>query len=107
MPNRRIRELLAEVKRGLEPLYGDRLEGVYLFGSHARGEADAGSDVDVLIVLDEIHHYYGELERTGELISSLSLHRDVSISRVFMSKSHWHGGEGPFLLNVRKDAIAA
>ncbi len=29
----KIRELLTRLRRGLEDLYGDRLEGVYLFGS--------------------------------------------------------------------------
>jgi predicted nucleotidyltransferase len=30
--------LLGELKSGLAELYGDRLCGVYLFGSYARGE---------------------------------------------------------------------
>ncbi len=62
-----LRKLLNEVKQGLKRLYGDRLRGVYLFGSYARGEADAESDVDVLILLDEVTHYFGETERTSEL----------------------------------------
>ncbi len=52
-----LRKLLDELKLGLERLYGGCLCGVYLFGSYARGEEDAGSDVDVLIVLDEVNHY--------------------------------------------------
>ncbi|MFP4248886.1 MAG: nucleotidyltransferase domain-containing protein, partial [Armatimonadota bacterium] len=46
-------EALRELKRELEALYGDRLRGVYLFGSHARGEAGPDSDVDVAVVLDD------------------------------------------------------
>ncbi|MCP3959740.1 MAG: nucleotidyltransferase domain-containing protein [bacterium] len=103
----RIQKLLAEVKSGLERLYGDRLRGLFLFGSHARGEAEAGSDLDVLIILDEVEHYYGELERTGELTASLSLRYDLTVSRVFMSEADWRRGDGPFLQNVREDAIAA
>lgn len=102
-----LRKLLDEVKLGLERLYGGRLRGVYLFGSYARGEADAESDVDVLIVLDEVSHYFSETERTSKLISSLSLAYDVSISCVFMSTASWSRGESPFLLTVRDDAIAA
>ena len=102
-----LRELLAELRRGLEELYGERLKGVYLYGSRARGEAEADSDVDVLIVLDEVYHYCGELDRTAELVSDLSLRYDVSISRVVQSASQWQEGEGPFLVTVREDAIAA
>lgn len=43
----RIGSLLGELKSGLRDLYGDRLHGVYLYGSHARGEASRESDVDV------------------------------------------------------------
>jgi predicted nucleotidyltransferase len=107
MLDRWLRELLDEMEEGLDHLYGERLQGVYLFGSRARGEAQPDSDVDILIVLDEVRHYYGELERTAALVSDLSLHYDVSISRVFLPASEWRQGEGPFLITVREDAVAA
>lgn len=102
-----LRRLLTEVKTGLQDLYGHRLRGLYLFGSHARGEATPDSDVDLLIVLDVVESYYRELELTAELISDLSLRHDVSLSRVLMSEEQWRRGEGPFLLTVREDAVAA
>ena len=43
----RIKPLLSELKVGLQRIYHDRLHGVYLYGSYARGEADSDSDVDV------------------------------------------------------------
>jgi len=102
-----LTELLKDLKRALEELYGSRLCGLYLYGSRARGEAGQESDVDVLIVLDEVSHYGGELERTAEIVSTASLRYDVSISRVFLPQAEWQTGEGPFLLTVREDAIAA
>ena len=57
--------LLAEFKRELNRIYDDRLKGVFLYGSRARGEADLESDVDVLIVLDDWDHYAGEIARTS------------------------------------------
>lgn len=99
-------ELLGELKHGLVELYGDRLEGLYLFGSRARGEQAPDSDVDVLIVLDEIGHY-GELDRMSELVSSLSLRYDLSISGVLLPAAEWRDGESPFVLTAREDAIAA
>ncbi len=102
-----LTELMSELRTGLEQTYGERLEGVYLFGSRARGEGDPDSDVDVLVVLNEVSHYYGELERTAELASTLSLRYDVSISRVFLPLAEWREGEGPFVLTAREDAVAA
>lgn len=102
-----IKELLVRLRRGLEHLYGDRLAGVYLFGSFARGEATPESDVDILVVLDEVTDYGQEIERTGHLVSELSLAYDVSISRLFVSSSAWRHRDSPFLSNVREQARAA
>jgi predicted nucleotidyltransferase len=103
----RIRELLSTAKAGLEHLYRERLENVYVFGSHARGEANSESDVDLLIVVDEVPDYGEEIRRTSELVSSLALQYDISISRVFVSRAHWERAASPFLINVRQDAVAA
>jgi type I restriction enzyme S subunit len=97
--------LLAEFKRELERIYGDRLKGVFLYGSRARGETDPESDVDVLIVLDDWDHYVGEIDRTSVAASKLSLAYDMSISQVFVRERDWVRGDTPFLWNVREDAI--
>ena len=102
---RSVQPLLPELKAGLAAIYGDRLSGVYLFGSYARGEEDRESDVDVLVLLDEIRHYAEEVDRTGALGSRLSLKYGVSISQVFMRESDWRRGETPFLANVREEAV--
>jgi predicted nucleotidyltransferase len=102
-----IHSLLAELKAGLQRLYGTRLKGVYLYGSYARGEPDAESDVDVLVVLDHVDHYCAEIDRSGYLASELSLKYGVSISKVFVNESAWLSSDTAFLANVRDDAVAA
>ena len=102
-----VRAALGELKAGLESIYGERLQGVYLYGSYARGDADDESDVDVLVVLDHCDHYAIEVDQTSALVSELSLKYDRSISRVFVSERDWSGRESPFLLNVREEATLA
>lgn len=102
-----LHQLLTELRAGLAAIYGNRLRGVYLFGSYARNEADAESDVDVLVVLDRIEQYGREVSVTGPLISGLSLQCGVSISRVFVSYQDWADRHTPFLANVREEAIPA
>jgi predicted nucleotidyltransferase len=102
-----IRELLFELKSGLRSVYGDRLKGVYIFGSYARGEADRESDLDILVVLQAFDRYAQEVDRTGALAADLSLTYGVSVSLVFMREPEWLRGDTPFLLNVREEAIPA
>jgi predicted nucleotidyltransferase len=41
-------------RRLLEGRFGDRLAAVRLFGSQARGDSDANSDIDVLVVIRDL-----------------------------------------------------
>lgn len=105
--NDTIREVLAELKTRLSALYGERLKGVYLFGSYARNEADEESDVNLLIVLDEVENYPREIARTSELISELSLRCGISMSRFFSSEEQWREDTTLFFVNLREEAISA
>jgi len=106
-PGDRLRTLLRELKAGLALIYGDRLKGVYVYGSYARGEGGAESDLDIVVVLDDVDHYAAEVDRTGELISRLSLGFGVAISRVFVSERDWASGTSAFLANAREEAVPA
>lgn len=105
--NENIQRVLQELKEHLGHLYGERLKGVYLFGSYARGEADEESEIDVLIVLDRVENYSREIDRTSELIARLSLECDRSISCVYLPEDRWKHEETMFLINVRKEAVPA
>ena len=101
------KQLLVDLRRGLEKLYGSRLRELWLFGSYARGEQDEDSDVDVLVVLPEIVHYGTEVERTSALASDLCLAHGPSVSLVFVPEHEWVQLDSPFLRSVRTEAVAA
>lgn len=102
-----IRRLMNELKEGLTQIYRNQLKAVYLYGSYARGDARSDSDVDIMIVLNDYKSYGKEIDRTGELISALSLEYSVSISRVIMKESQWEVSDTPLLRNIRMDGIPA
>ena len=102
-----VRPALAELRHGLEQLYGERLRGLYLFGSRARGDAQPDSDVDVLVVLDRVESLYRELDRTGYVSAPLCLRYGLVISRKFVAEEDWLHRDTLFLRRVREEAIAA
>ena len=103
--NKGISNLLTELKSGLSMTYGERLKGVCLYGSYARGEEDKESDLDILVVLGDFEGYVQEIDRTGQLVSDLSLKHGIRVSRVFLREREWLHGDTPFLANVRDEAI--
>jgi predicted nucleotidyltransferase len=100
-----IQSILLELQRRLTELYGDRLVHLVLFGSQARGEAESGSDIDVLVVLQGPVDAGREIARTGEIVAELSLNHDVAVACVFMEEERYLFRQGPFLRNVRREGI--
>jgi len=49
----RISKILQETNRKLKQHYGGRLVRLTLYGSYARSEAEPGSDIDILVILND------------------------------------------------------
>lgn len=101
-----VEAILAELRSRLERIYGDRLRGMYLYGSYARGEPERGSDLDVLIVLDEMESGWEEIQRTSYDTAEISLDHELTISTIFMPERRWLKGDTTFLRNVREEGWA-
>lgn len=100
-----IRVILEELKKQLSELYGNHLTHLILYGSYARGEEKDGSDLDVLMVLDEYKTPYSEIRKTGEICSSLSLKYNLSIALIPMRKNDWSQRNSLFLWNIRHEGV--
>ena len=57
---KRLRRILKEYRTRLEETLGENLDSIVLYGSQARGDAEEGSDIDVLCVMKKSFDY-GEL----------------------------------------------
>jgi DNA-binding transcriptional ArsR family regulator len=96
----------ARVAAAIRPLYAGRLRGVYLFGARSAAPAPEDSDVELMIVLDEVPAYGEELERTSSITASLSLELGLVVSRVFIAETDWIGRLDGQLPLLRGEAVA-
>lgn len=71
-------ELIQRAGEALAEAAGARAR-VILFGSHARGEERADSDVDLLVIEQTVEDRFAETVRLGELVGSLGIPADVVV----------------------------
>jgi len=101
------RELLNKIKNRLAQTHGDRLRGVVLYGSEARGEAGQDSDVDVLVLLKEPIDYGCDLETNLDALYPLSLELGRRISAKPVSARQYESVDCPLYRNAHKEGTAA
>ena len=100
-----VRAALEEAKARLEALYGERLDRVVLYGSHARGDARPDSDVDLLVVLRGSYEPYAEIRQTGAIRLDLSLRHGVDVAMQPYSTVEVADLDNPFMHRVSGDAV--
>lgn len=101
-----LRPALREAYARLSALYGGRLRRVILYGSHARGDAHADSDVDLLVVLrGEMPNAYQEIKRVVRIELALFERYGLDVSISPYSESAWNDLQRPFIQNVRAEGL--
>ena len=99
--------LLRRLDADLAALYGERYGGLVLYGSYARGEADEGSDVDLLLLLGGEVDQAREVLRAEEVKWPLSLESGYVLSLLPVGVDAYRSSEEPFLWNARREGIPA
>ena len=97
--------LLARIKSRLQAVYGDRLRGVVLYGSEARGEATPGSDVDILVLLTGPVALGLDLHTIIEALYPLQLETDRVLEAFPVDEAEYLRGEYVWYRNAQKEGI--
>lgn len=101
----KVARALTELKEGLKTLYGERLKGVYLFGSYSRGDFTEGSDVDIAVLLEDEISIGEEIDRIGVIASEISLRYGITLSVLPVPETWWMNRKSPWLENLRREGI--
>ena len=97
--------LVKEFREKLQEIYGDRLNGVYLYGSYARDEATEDSDIDVAVVLEGPVNRHEESKRVSVLVAELSLRENCVLMPFHVSEEELQ--KRPFAIHrsIAREAV--
>jgi predicted nucleotidyltransferase len=90
-------------KRILEDYYGDRFQGLVLYGSTAREQDDPSSDIDLLVLLDQPFDFFRELRHVVDLLYEIQLESDRLISAKPAALETFDQGELQLYRNARRE----
>ncbi len=99
-----LQKVLRDLKQEIIKILGEKFQELILFGSYARKEEGAFSDIDLLLLVK------GELSREekrkmDEVISRFSLENEVTIACIDYPVEIFERFNTPFLLNVKEEGI--
>ena len=112
---REYRELIEEYCSAIKKHFGERLVSICVFGSVARGEATAESDIDILVVAEglpfdvgfrtrETNYIHENLKKTPPYHSLKNFGRSGLISDVFFTPDEAER-RPPILLDIVEDGV--
>ena len=100
-----VRPILSELKRELSMVYGSRLKYLLVYGLYVRGEAEEGSDLDLMVVRDQAVDQLNERERLSELIFELSLKHNIVLSVLTVGRHALEQERNPLFINARREGV--
>jgi predicted nucleotidyltransferase len=105
--NEQVRQIIREFVQKAQELYGDRLRQVLLYGSCARNEATAESDIDLAVVLAGDVVPGKEIDRMIDIITDINLEHGVLLSVYPVSEENYRSKNSLLLINIRREGIPA
>lgn len=94
-----------QIKHRLRAAFGERLKGVVLYGSEARGEKTEDSDVDLLVLLDGPVSLLRDLETIVHALYPLQLQIFRPIHAVPVNADAYEAGEFGLYRNAKKEGV--
>ena len=103
-----IQSLIEKYIIEIQKIYGTHLKRIILYGSYARGDSKADSDVDIMILLDmsdlELKKYS---QRLSYMTYDFNLDNDIDIKPIAKSEKHFEKWmvNYAFYANVQREGV--
>ena len=98
-------KLLQQIKGLLQFAFGNRLCGVVLYGSEARGDPREDSDIDILMLLEGPIHLGQEIDTATRALYPLMLETERIIDAKPADIRNYEAGNTPLYRNAKREGI--
>jgi len=103
-----MQNLIEQYVEAIKKIYGSHVRQIILYGSYARGDFRADSDIDIMILLDmsdlELKAYGNQL---SYMTYDFNMDYDLDIKPIAKSESHFNKWvmNYPFYANIHKEGV--
>ena len=97
--------LIKRCARIIREVYGERLAGIVLYGSVARGDDGPESDIDILVLIEGEYGLMDEIERLVDALYELQLESGRLICALPARASEYRGGATQLYRNAIEEGV--
>ena len=98
-------ELLNQIKDRLRDAHGERLQGIILYGSEARGEAEPDSDIDLMVLLRGPIELWNDIRTNVHALYDLQLDVIRPIHAMPVDIEAFRAGKYALYRNAKREGI--
>ena len=100
--------IIDELRNSISSVFPqDKIDAI-LFGSYARGDAESGSDIDVLLLVDASRETISQRNwQVGDLAAELLLSYGIVVSPIVENRDYFHANSEvlPFYRNISREGV--
>ena len=100
--------IIAQLHESLKSIFLQEQFDVILFGSYARNDADDGSDIDVMFLVDSSRQTIQEKHwQVGEAAAEVLMDHGIVVSPIVENRAYYHANANilPFFKNVQREGV--
>jgi predicted nucleotidyltransferase len=97
---------LRELQRALREVYGATAPVAMVYGSQARGKANAASDIDVLLIYPDEIRPGQEIQRLRDILAKINLRYGELVSLLPVSVKDYQVRNTPFWVSIRQEVVS-
>lgn len=101
-------QILRQLCAGAAPIFPKDHVDAILFGSYARGDAEPGSDIDVLLLVDAPRQTIAERNwQIGDLAAELLMEHGVVVSPIVENRQFFENNASlfPLFRNIKREGV--